>query len=178
MNIRGFIIFLLFISILSACKKSDPASANNVIFSFNDSLQATGTTEFRPGYDFIGGSNCEFEFDRLGQYATGETIDIGFYAGYHCELITNPIPDTTSLFTLVINVNAQPGTTISYAYVKDTAPNDRSNTPGNLLLTIIERETNHVKGTITGTIYRTNVGQNLIPNKFDCKFDLAIPLVQ
>lgn len=36
----------------------------------------------------------------------------------------------------------------------------------------------HVKGTITGTIYRRNVGLNLIPSKFDCKFDLAIPFVQ
>jgi hypothetical protein len=178
MRVRSFIILCLLTGILNACKKSEPASTDSVIFSFNDSLKATGKMEFRPGYDYIGGPNCEFEFDRLGQYATGETIDIGLFAGYHCGLITDPLPVTTNLFTVVINENPYPWETISYSYVKDLAPNDQGNTPGDLTLTITERKSNHVKGTITGTIYRTNVGQNLISSKFDCQFDLAIPFVQ
>jgi hypothetical protein len=159
------------------CKKQGSSSSNNVIFSFNDSLKATGTIETHPNYDYIGGPNCEFEFDRAGQYATGESIDIGLFAGYHCDLITAPLPYQTSLFTVVINVNPVPSQTNSYAYSKDT-PDSTTDTPGNLMLTLTERDNNRVKGTITGTIYRTNTGQNLIPGKFDCSFDLAIPLVK
>jgi hypothetical protein len=178
MKIIGFIFVFLLTGMLPACKKNEPPAADNVIFSFNDSLKATAITDFRPAYDFIGGPNCEFQFDRLGQYASGESVDIGLFAGYHCELISNPLPDTTSLFTVVVNVSVHDWETISYSYVRDVAPNDRGNTPGNLILTVTERKNNHVKGTITGTIYRANVGLNLIPNKFDCQFDLAIPFVQ
>jgi hypothetical protein len=179
MKIPVFIFVFLLAGLLNACKKSDPVAADSVIFSFNDSLKATAKADFRPGYDFIGGPNCEFQFDRTGQYATGESVDIGLFSGYHCELITDPLPVKTNLFTVVIVEYLHSWEPISYSYKKDVLPNDTTgNTPGDLLLTITERQNNHVKGTITGTIYRSNVGQNLLPSKFDCQFDLAIPLVQ
>jgi hypothetical protein len=52
------------------------------------------------------------------------------------------------------------------------SPDTTATAPGDLVLSIIARANNRVKGTVTGTIYRSNVGQNLIPSKLSCTFDL------
>src|SRR5450631_1090773 len=129
MRIPGLIFICLLSGMMTACKKSEPVATDSVIFSFNDSLKATAKAVFRPGYDFIGGPSCEFEFDRTGQYATGESVDIGLFAGNHCELITDPLPVKTNLFTLAILEYVHPWEAITYSYRKSTVPND---TTGNL----------------------------------------------
>jgi len=90
-------------------------------------------------------------------------VDIGLFAGNHCELITDPLPVKTKAFTLAILEYVHPWEAITYSYRKDAAPNDTTNNlPGDLLLTITERKNNHVKGTISGTNYRSDVGQNML----------------
>jgi hypothetical protein len=172
-----FLLFLAFLSGLIGCKKQSP-SANNVRFSFNDSLQATCTVDVRPNFDFIGGTNCEFQFDRIGAFATSESAEIGLFAGYHCDLMTAPLPYQTHLFSVTVIYYKTPADPIAYSFNNGAPPDSTGNTPGNLILTLTQRDNNRVRGNIAGTIYRTNVGQNLLPSQFNCSFDLAIPLVK
>ena len=138
---------LLWIFLLGAfvsCKKAE-TSSNNVILSFNDSIPATCQAVFRPGYDYIGGPNCEFEFDRTGRFATGETVDIGLFAGYHCDLMTSPLPYQTHLFSVTIVVNPHPWETVAYSYNKGVSPDTTHDSPGDLILTLTERDNNRVR---------------------------------
>jgi hypothetical protein len=92
--------------------------------------------------------------------------------------MTSPLPYQTHLFSVTIVVNPHPWETVAYSYNKGVSPDTTHDSPGDLILTLTERDNNRVRGTVTGTIYQTNVGLNLLPSKFDCKFDLAIPLVK
>jgi hypothetical protein len=163
--------------IAAGCKKQD-TSANHVLFSINDSAQATCVMDIRPSYDFMGGSNCEFQFDRLGTFTGGQGAEIGLFAGYQCDMMTAPLPYQTQLFTLVASVNTSSSPTIYYSYVNNGPADSIGNTPGNLVLTITQRDSGRIQGYVKGTIYRSDVGQNLSAGSLNCTFDLAIPLVQ
>ncbi len=177
------IIYLLivtaFLGVLASCKKGT-SSANHVVFSFNDSLKATCWTDIRPNFDFLGGPNCEFQFDRMGKYVTGESAEIGFFVEYLCDLKTAPLPYQTQYFSVTIIVYPHAWDPIIYNYAKGIPPDTARNTSGNLTLTITSRETNLVRGTIKGTIWSSlNDGNNYyVPFKFDCSFDLAIPVIK
>ncbi|WP_143774384.1 hypothetical protein [Niastella vici] len=113
---------------------------------------------------------------RMGNFGTGEDALIGIYATKDCNFMTSTLPYTTNYFLVSVIVYNKPWDAVTYTYSKSIPPDTLGNTPGDLTLTITQRDNYRVKGTIKGTIYRSNVGMRLFPSKFDCTFDLVIPL--
>jgi hypothetical protein len=177
-NFLFLLACIFLIEIFGSCKKQQ-SSANNVSFSFNDSTEVVCSVLEAPGYNYIEGANCVFTFNRSGKYAAGQPALIGLSTLSDCSLMTDPLPYQTSIFTVAIQINQEPFETL-YSYGK-SPPQDsayNSNTPGNLTLTITERDNNRVRGTISGTIYGGPGGQAITaPSKFNCTFDLALPLI-
>src|ERR1700744_332338 len=85
----------------AACKKSS-SSPNHVRFTLNGGTPMVATTDIRPGYDFLGGGNCEFEFDRLGGDSTTGGYEIGVFVENDCNLLNGTLPYPTTHFTLGI----------------------------------------------------------------------------
>jgi hypothetical protein len=164
---------IFFLNIEAGCNKDkDAVSHDSIRFSLNDSLPATCKMPQRPGSDYIGNPNCALDVNRMGAFETGEDALIGIYASNDCNLMSSPLPYQTRNFLVSAWVYEQPWKLITYAYNNnDTLINTR----GDLILTIIQRDNNRVRGTIKGIIYRSDYSIPL-PSKFDCTFDLAIPL--
>lgn len=132
-----------------------------------------------PDIEYVGNPNCQLEIDRDGEFKMGETADIGIFEEYNCDLATGPLPYRTHFFRCAITVYHHPWEAVTYFYDRGTYwPDTTATTPGDLVLTITQRANNRVKGSVTGTIYRSNVGLNLVPARLSCTFDLLIPVTK
>ncbi|MGN6802125.1 MAG: hypothetical protein ACTHJN_09475 [Ginsengibacter sp.] len=182
LNLRNCLILcLIYVCVNTSCKKqSDGVSPDHIIFSLNDSLPATCSIKVRdPDNEYVGNPNCELEIDRQGRFKTGEAADIGIFEENNCDLATGPLPYQTHFFRCAIIVYQHPWEAVTYVYDRGTYwPDSTATTPGDLVLTITKRDNNRVKGTVTGTIYKSNVGLNLVPAKLSCTFDLLIPVTK
>jgi hypothetical protein len=162
-----------------SCKKQAASvSPDHIEFSLNDSLPATCSIKVRnPDIEYVGTPDCGLNIDRTGQFKTGESAELALFEEHNCDLTIGPLPYQTHFMRCVIVFYQHPWEAITYAYDRGTySPDTTATTPGDLVLTITARANNRVKGTITGTIYRSNVGQNLVPSKLSCTFDLLIPV--
>jgi hypothetical protein len=169
------------VCINTGCKKqSEAISPDHIVFSLNDSLPATCSLKVSdPDIEYVGNPNCQLEIDRDGRFKTGEAAGIGIFEEYNCDLATGPLPYQTHFFRCGIIVYQHPWEAVTYMYDRGTYwPDTTATTPGDLVLTITKRDNNRVKGTVTGTIYKSNVGLNLVPAKLSCTFDLLIPVTK
>lgn len=176
---KYLLLCLVIMCLNVSCKKQKEAlSPDHIVFSLNDSLPATCSIKVQnPDIEYIGNPNCELNIDRDGQFKTGETAGIGIFEAYNCDLAMGPLPYQTHFFRCAITVYQHAWEAVTYFYNRGTYwPDTSATTSGDLVLSITERANNRVKGAITGTIYRSNVGLNLIPAKFTCTFDLLIPV--
>jgi hypothetical protein len=163
-------IFLL--GSLAACKKKE-VSANSVHFSLNGDTTIVCSGVFRPGYDYMGGPNCEFEFDRYGGGSAVGNDEIGLFVNSDCNMVTGSLPYRTSNFTVATVLYGPIGPATTYSYPFSGIPG--SGPLGNLTLTITGRESHRVVGSISGIIYRSDVGYKDSVT-LDCSFDLDIPV--
>lgn len=171
---KPFLKLTLFVSLLAvsapACHK-DSKSPNNLQFSLDGGQTITCWQPIRPGVDYFGGANCELSFDRYGTPAAQGATEVGVFAGYDCTLMTAPLPYKSSNFTYVIDLYQGNSGVVTYAY-----PGQDSTKPGNLVLTLLERDNHRVRGTVTGTIYQQT--GSFPPSQLTCSFDLDLPELQ
>jgi hypothetical protein len=167
-------IFFLFGGI-AACKKNS-SSANNARFSLNGGAEIVCPTDHSPGYDFLGGSNCEFQFDRIGANSGGtSTGEIGVFIENDCNAAKGSLPYVTTHFRLGILYYPTNGSAVPYSYPFTGVPGQDS--LGTMTLTITGRSSNRVIGTIAGVIYRSDIGY-ADSVSLNCSFDLNMPVTQ
>ncbi len=185
-KILAFTFFTFLVLSTISCKKEGDSPD-----SFNYSLNG-GPARNCPGKS-IGvealGPNCRTTFGRSGHVMFNEVAQIEFLSDSDCNLVSGPLPYSTSKFQFVVIDNndiAMPGHQLSYyAYnsgrsyqsTLDPAPpyDSLANTyGGNLVLQITYRNNGRIKGSIKGDICSTDV-HDLASQKINCDFDLLIP---
>jgi hypothetical protein len=157
---------LLLFGGLADCKKNS-SSPNDVRFSLNGGAETVCYADIRPNYDFLGGANCEFQFDRTGGTTSSGSADIGVFVENDCSMVKGPLPYQTTHFRFGLIVN------VPYSYPFNGVPGQDS--LGHMILTITGRSSNRVVGTISGIIYRSDIGY-ADSATLNCSFDLNMPV--
>ncbi len=167
------LLVLLLLGVPGACKKSS-SSANNVRFTLNGGNEIVATVDHSPGFDFLGGPNCEFQFDRTGtNSAKTSSGDIGIFIENDCDAVKGALPYITTQFSLGILYYPTNGSAVPYSYPFTGVTG--ADSLGTLTLTITGRSSNRVIGTVAGVIYRSDIGYEDSVT-LDCSFDLNMPV--